>query len=47
LEIMHTDAIVQEFTRQSAAFNAAPVMRSAETLQTIIDSVPAAAASER
>lgn len=40
---MHTDAILSEFTRQSAAFNAAPVMRSAETLQSVVDSVPAAA----
>jgi SAM-dependent methyltransferase len=46
LEIMHTDAILKEFTRQSAAFNVAPVMRSAETLQTIVDSMPAPAASE-
>ena len=41
---MHTDAILSEFTRQSAAFNVAPVMRSAETLQTVVDSVPAEAA---
>lgn len=40
---MHSDAIVHEFTRQSAAFNAAPVMRSAETLQTLLDTVPAGA----
>lgn len=38
---MHTDAIRAEFTRQSAAFNVAPVMRSAVTLQTIVDAVPA------
>lgn len=37
---MHTDTIVSEFTRQSAAFNVAPVMRSAETLQTLLDTVP-------
>jgi SAM-dependent methyltransferase len=37
---MHTDAILHEFTRQSAAFNVAPVMRSAQTLQTLVDSVP-------
>lgn len=43
---MHTDAILKEFTRQSAAFNVASVMRSAETLQTIVGSVPAASASE-
>lgn len=41
---MHTDAILSEFTRQSAAFNAAPVMRSAETLQSVVDSVPTEAA---
>ncbi|HEV7215780.1 MAG TPA: class I SAM-dependent methyltransferase [Chloroflexota bacterium] len=40
---MHTDTILSEFTRQSSAFNAAPVMRSAETLQTVVDSVPVGA----
>lgn len=42
---MHTDAIRHEFTRQSAAFNVAPVMRSAETLQTLVDCVSDGAAS--
>lgn len=37
---MHADAIVHEFTRQSEAFNVASVMRSAETLQTLVDTVP-------
>lgn len=37
---MHTDAILSEFTRQSASFNVAPVMRSAETLQSLVDRVP-------
>ena len=37
---MHTDTILNEFTQQSVAFNAAPVMRSAETLQSVVDSVP-------
>ncbi len=41
---MHTDAIRHEFSRQSAAFNVAPVMRSAETLQSLINTVPASAA---
>lgn len=39
---MHRDAIVEEFTHQSAAFNASPVHRSAETLATLIDLIPAA-----
>lgn len=43
---MHSDAIVQEFTRQSAAFNAAPVMRSAETLQSLLDAIPGEAAGD-
>ena len=37
---MHALSIQEEFTRQSAAFNAAPVMRSAETLQSLLDLVP-------
>lgn len=39
---MHRDAIVEEFTHQSAAFNVSPVHRSAETLATLIDLIPAA-----
>ena len=38
---MHSDSIVEEFTRQSAAFNASPVHRSAETLASLIDLIPA------
>lgn len=38
---MHTDTIIHEFTRQSDAFNVAPVMRSAETLQSLLDLLPA------
>jgi SAM-dependent methyltransferase len=37
------DAIVREFTGQSEAFNAAPVMRSADTLGRLLDLLPAAA----
>lgn len=37
----HAERIVEEFTRQSGAFNAAPVMRSAETLQTLLALAPA------
>ena len=39
---MEPDAIVREFTVQSEAFNAAPVMRSADTLGRLLDLVPAA-----
>lgn len=39
-----SDRIVTEFTRQAAAFNVAPVMRSAETLQALIDLAPAGGA---
>ncbi|HEX5418285.1 MAG TPA: class I SAM-dependent methyltransferase [Chloroflexota bacterium] len=38
---MHADAIVEEFARQSAAFNVSPVFRSAETLTTLIELIPA------
>jgi len=38
---MHSDSIVEEFTRQSTAFNASPVHRSAETLASLIDLIPA------
>jgi len=38
---MHTDTIIHEFTRQSDAFNVAPVMRSVETLQSLLDLLPA------
>jgi SAM-dependent methyltransferase len=37
------DAIVREFTGQSEAFNAAPVMRSADTLGRLLDLLPAVA----
>jgi SAM-dependent methyltransferase len=37
------DAIVREFTGQSEAFNAAPVMRSADTLGRLLDLIPAVA----
>jgi SAM-dependent methyltransferase len=36
------DDIVHEFTVQSEAFNAAPVMRSADTLGRLLDLIPAA-----
>lgn len=36
------EAIVHEFTVQSEAFNAAPVMRSADTLGRLLDLIPAA-----
>ena len=39
---MEPDAIVREFTVQSEAFNAAPVMRSADTLGRLLDLIPAA-----
>ncbi len=38
---MHTDTIIHEFTWQSDAFNVAPVMRSVETLQSLLDLLPA------
>lgn len=37
---MHSDRIIDEFTRQSATFNASPVMHAAETLQTLLDLLP-------
>lgn len=37
---MHSESIISEFTHQSAAFNVAPVMRSAEALQGLIDFIP-------
>jgi SAM-dependent methyltransferase len=37
------DAVVREFTHQSASFNAAPAMRSADTLGRLLDLIPAAA----
>lgn len=40
---MEPDAIVREFTSQSEAFNAAPAMRSADTLGRLLDLIPAAA----
>lgn len=40
---MHSDRIVDEFTRQSATFNVSPVMHAAETLQTLLDLLPATA----
>ncbi|HEV8634476.1 MAG TPA: class I SAM-dependent methyltransferase [Chloroflexota bacterium] len=39
---MHEDAIRSEFTHQSRTFNVAPAMRSAETLQALIDAMPTA-----
>ncbi len=38
---MEPDAVVREFTVQSEAFNAAPVMRSADTLGRLLDLIPA------
>jgi len=38
---MHSNSIVEEFTRQSAAFNVSLVYRSAETLASLLDLVPA------
>ena len=38
---MEPDAVVREFTHQSESFNAAPVMRSADTLGRLLDLVPA------
>ena len=37
---MHDDSIRSEFTHQSQTFNVAPAMRSAETLQALIDAMP-------
>jgi SAM-dependent methyltransferase len=37
---MHEDAIRSEFTHQSQTFNVAPAMRSAETLQALIELIP-------
>jgi SAM-dependent methyltransferase len=39
---VETDPIVREFTHQSESFNAAPVMRSADTLGRLLDLIPAA-----
>ena len=39
---MEPDAIVREFTHQSEAFNAAPAMRSADTLGRLLELIPAA-----
>jgi len=39
---MKRDAVVEEFTQQSAAFNASPAMRSEETLGRLIELLPAA-----
>jgi SAM-dependent methyltransferase len=36
------DRVVREFTHQSESFNAAPVMRSADTLGRLVDLIPAA-----
>jgi len=38
---MEPDAIVREFTHQSESFNAAPAMRSADTLGRLLDLIPA------
>jgi len=37
------DTVVREFTHQSESFNAAPAMRSADTLGRLLDLIPAAA----
>jgi SAM-dependent methyltransferase len=39
---MEPDPIVREFTHQSESFNAAPAMRSADTLGRLIDLIPCA-----
>jgi SAM-dependent methyltransferase len=41
--MVEPDAVVREFTAQSESFNAAPAMRSADTLGRLVDLIPAAA----
>ncbi len=38
---MHSDAILNEFTHQSNAFNVSPIMSSAQTLDSLIEILPA------
>jgi SAM-dependent methyltransferase len=39
---VHRDVIREEFTHQSATFNASPIMSAAETLQSLVDLAPSA-----